>query len=37
LPLALGPPDFIAIPFRAGHITSVDPVLPERPPRFVSA
>lgn len=34
LALAFGPPDFIAIPFRAGHITSVDPALPERPPRF---
>ena len=31
--LALARPDFIAIPFRAGHVPSVDPVLPERPPR----
>jgi hypothetical protein len=23
-----------AIPFRAGHVPSVDPVLPERPPRL---
>lgn len=26
-------PAFVAIPFRAGHLPSVDPVLPERPPR----
>lgn len=37
VPPALAPPDFIAIPFRAGHVTSVDPVLPERPPRPLSA
>lgn len=37
LPLALAPPDFIAIPFRAGHVTSADPALPERPPRPLSA
>lgn len=28
-----GGPAFIAIPFRAGHLPSVDPALPERPPR----
>lgn len=37
MPPALAPPDFIAVPFRAGHVTSVDPVLPERPPRPLSA
>jgi hypothetical protein len=37
LPLALGPPDFIAIPFNAGPMTSVDPTLPERPPRSAFA
>ena len=35
--LALARPDFIAIPFRAGHVPSVDPVVPERPPRAVLA
>jgi hypothetical protein len=35
--LALARPDFIAIPFRAGHVPSVDPVLPERPPRLILA
>ena len=35
-PLAALPaagPAFVAIPFRAGHLPSVDPALPERPPR----
>lgn len=31
-PPAAGPA-FVAIPFRAGHVPSVDPALPERPPR----
>jgi hypothetical protein len=35
-PSAAGP-DFIAIPFRAGHLPSVDPALPERPPRSLFA
>jgi hypothetical protein len=30
--LALAPPPSVSIPFRAGHVPSVDPVLPERPP-----
>jgi hypothetical protein len=30
--LALAPPSTDSIPFRAGHLPSVDPVLPERPP-----
>jgi hypothetical protein len=30
--LALPPPITASIPFRAGHLPSVDPVLPERPP-----
>jgi hypothetical protein len=30
--LALPPPSAASIPFRAGHLPSVDPVLPERPP-----
>lgn len=30
--LALAPPATDSIPFRAGHLPSVDPVLPERPP-----
>jgi hypothetical protein len=29
---ALAPPSTASIPFRAGHLPSVDPVLPERPP-----
>nr|WP_314547076.1 hypothetical protein [uncultured Massilia sp.] len=33
LPLALASPDSISIPFRAGHVPSVDPTLLERPPR----
>lgn len=31
--LVLSPSHFISIPFRAGHVPSVDPALPERPPR----
>jgi hypothetical protein len=30
-------PAFVAIPFRAGHLPSVDPSLPERPPRTLFA
>jgi hypothetical protein len=30
--LALAPPQFVSIPFRAGYLPSVDPVLLERPP-----
>lgn len=30
--LALAPPSATSIPFRAGHLPSVDPVLLERPP-----
>jgi len=29
---ALAPPSTVSIPFRAGHLPSVDPVLLERPP-----
>lgn len=36
VPLAFPPPS-IAIPFRAGHLASVDPSLPERPPRRLAA
>jgi hypothetical protein len=36
VPPAFAPPS-IAIPFRAGHVPSVDPSLPERPPRFLAA
>ncbi|WP_322404124.1 DUF2946 family protein [Massilia luteola] len=32
VPPAFAPPS-VAIPFRAGHVASVDPALPERPPR----
>ena len=32
VPPAFAPPS-AAIPFRAGHVASVDPTLPERPPR----
>ena len=32
VPPACAPPS-VAIPFRAGHVPSVDPALPERPPR----
>jgi hypothetical protein len=35
--LALPPPGTASIPFRAGHLPSVDPVLPERPPSIVLA
>jgi len=35
--LALLPPASTSIPFRAGHVPSVDPVLPERPPRTTLA
>lgn len=35
--LVLAPPHFISIPFRAGHVPSVDPALPERPPRTALA
>lgn len=31
--LAAAPSRFISIPFRAGHVPSVDLALPERPPR----
>ena len=41
VPAPIVPPPFApptwAIPFRAGHVPSVDPVLPERPPRFLVA
>ncbi|NIA52786.1 hypothetical protein HAV22_03855 [Massilia sp. TW-1] len=33
---ACAPPS-VAIPFRAGHVPSVDPALPERPPRLFVA
>ena len=36
VPPAFAPPS-VAIPFRAGHVASVDPTLPERPPRPVIA
>jgi hypothetical protein len=36
-PLALAPPRFVSIPFRAGYLPSVDPVLPERPPSTLLA
>jgi hypothetical protein len=35
--LAPTPSHFISIPFRAGHVPSVDPALPERPPRTALA
>ena len=35
--LALTPSHFISIPFRAGHVPSVDLALPERPPRTAFA
>ena len=35
--LALPPPGTASIPFRAGHLPSVDPVLPERPPSTLLA
>ena len=31
--LVLAPSRFISIPFHAGHVPSVEPALPERPPR----
>lgn len=34
VPPACAPPS-VAIPFRAGHVPSVDPALPERPPRHL--
>jgi hypothetical protein len=34
--LALAAPSTFSIPFRAGHLPSVDPVLPERPPSTLS-
>jgi hypothetical protein len=34
---ALPPPGTVSIPFRAGHLPSVDPVLPERPPSTIFA
>jgi hypothetical protein len=41
VPVPLVPPAFappsIAIPFHAGHLASVDPALPERPPRRLVA
>ena len=36
VPPACAPPS-VAIPFRAGHVASVDPALPERPPRLFVA
>jgi hypothetical protein len=36
VPPAFAPPS-IAIPFHAGHLASVDPALPERPPRRLAA
>jgi len=36
VPPAFAPPS-IAIPFHAGHVPSVDPALPERPPRLFAA
>ena len=35
--LALAPPRFVSIPFHAGYLPSVDPVLPERPPSTLLA
>jgi hypothetical protein len=35
--LAPAPPRFVSIPFRAGYLPSVDPVLPERPPSTLLA
>ena len=35
--LALTPSHFISIPFRAGHVPSVDLALPDRPPRTAFA
>jgi hypothetical protein len=36
VPPACAPPSF-AIPFRADHVASADPALPERPPRLLAA
>jgi hypothetical protein len=36
-PPALVPPRFVSIPFRAGYLPSVDPVLLERPPSTLLA
>jgi hypothetical protein len=36
VPPAFAPPSW-AIPFHAGHVPSVDPALPERPPRLLVA
>jgi hypothetical protein len=36
IPPAFAPPS-VAIPFRAAYVASVDPTLPERPPRRVAA
>ena len=36
VPPAFAPPS-VAIPFHAGHVPSVDPALPERPPRLSAA
>jgi hypothetical protein len=36
IPPAFAPPS-VAIPFHAGHLASVDPALPERPPRRLVA
>jgi hypothetical protein len=36
LPPAPASPRFVSIPFRAGYLPSVDPVLPERPPSTLS-
>jgi hypothetical protein len=33
----LPPPGTVSIPFRAGHLPSVDPVLPDRPPSTLFA
>lgn len=35
--IAPAPPSTASIPFRAGHLPSVDPVLPERPPSLLPA
>ncbi len=35
--LALARPEFVSIPFRPGYLPSVDPSLPERPPRAILA
>jgi len=35
--LVLAPPHFVSVPFRPGHVPSVDPALPERPPRTALA